>query len=79
MTDFLICMLHLMCTLWIGIQFVSADVQIAAKVQAIIPPHILLSRVCIHSEDLKESIKIVGDSPVEYLYDTIYILNLMCL
>ena len=37
-----------------------------------IPPHVLLSNVCIGEAKLKESVKIVGNSPVEYLYDTIY-------
>ena len=63
-------MLHLTCTL--RNQFVIANVQIALKVQAMIPPHILLSKICVHSADLKESIKIVGDSPIKYLYNTIY-------
>ena len=67
MTDLylLMRMLHLMHTLWIGIQFIIVDIQITLKVQAMIPPFILLSKICIYSADLKESIKIVGDSSVE--------------
>ena len=38
-----------------------------------IPPHVLLSNICIGEAKLKESVKIIGDSPVEYLYDTIYL------
>ena len=37
-----------------------------------IPPHVLLSKICIGEAELQESVKIVGDSPIEYLYDTIY-------
>ena len=37
-----------------------------------IPPHILLSKICIGEKDLKESARVVWDIPVEYLYDTIY-------
>ena len=37
-----------------------------------IPPHILLLKICIGEAKLKESVKIIGDSPIEYLYDTIY-------
>ena len=37
-----------------------------------IPGHILLLKICIGEAELKESVKIVGDSPVEYFYDTIY-------
>ena len=37
-----------------------------------IPPHILFSKIYIGAPDLQENVKIVGDSPVEYLYDTIY-------
>ena len=37
-----------------------------------IPPHILLLNICIGEAKLKESVKNVGDSPAEYLYDTIY-------
>ena len=43
----------------------------ALKVQAIIPLHVLLSKIYIYSADFKESLK-VGNSPVEYLYDAIY-------
>ena len=37
-----------------------------------IPAHVLLSKICIAELELMESIKIVGDSPVEYLYNIIY-------
>ena len=37
-----------------------------------IPMHVLLSKIYIGEIELKESTKIVGDSPVEYLYYTIY-------
>ena len=38
-----------------------------------IPAYVLLLKICIGKAELKESIKIVRDSPpVEYLYDTIY-------
>ena len=37
-----------------------------------IPPYVLLSKICIGKAELQESIKIIGDSPVEYLYDTIF-------
>ena len=33
--------------LWIGIQLVIVDAQVASKVQAMIPPHVLLSKICI--------------------------------
>ena len=61
-----------MCTLWIGIQFVVADMYTALWVQATIPAHILLSKICIGKAELKGILKTIGDSPVEYLYDTIY-------
>ena len=35
-------------------------------------PHVLLSKICIGKAELQESIQIIGDSPVEYLYDTIF-------
>ena len=34
--------------------------------------HNLSSKICIHLENLKESTKVAGDSPVEYLYNTVY-------
>ena len=37
-----------------------------------IPLHVLLSNICIGKAKLKESIKIVGESPVEYLYNTFH-------
>ena len=37
-----------------------------------IPLHVLLLNVYIGEAKLKESVRIIGDSPVEYLYDTIY-------
>ena len=70
--DLLMHMLPLMYALWIGIHFIISDVQIAAKVQTMIPLHILLFKICICLADLKESVKTVRDSPVEYLYNTIY-------
>ena len=45
--DLLMRMLQLMHTLWIGIQFVVADAQMASKVKAMIPPHILLAKIYI--------------------------------
>ena len=39
----------------------------------VIPAHILLLKTCIVKAELKESVKIVGDSPIKYLYNTIYI------
>ena len=70
--DLLLCMLQLMRTLWIGAQFVVIDAHMAAQVHAMIPPQVLLLNICIGEAKLKESVKIVGDSPAEYLYDTIY-------
>ena len=37
-----------------------------------IPLHILSLSICIGEAKLKESVKITRDSPVEYLYVTIY-------
>ena len=37
-----------------------------------IPPHVLLSKICIGAAELHKSVKIIGDSPVEHLYNTIY-------
>ena len=37
-----------------------------------IPLHVLLSNICIDEAKLKVRVKIIGDSPVECLYDTIY-------
>ena len=37
-----------------------------------IPVHILLLKICIVEAELKEIVKIVGDSPIKYLYDTVY-------
>ena len=37
-----------------------------------IPHHVLLAKICICQADLKESAKVVGDSPVEHFYDTLY-------
>ena len=70
--DLLLCMLQLACTLQIGIHFIIADAHMAVQVDAIIPPHILLSKNCIDEAELKKCVKIIGNSPVEYLYDTIY-------
>ena len=70
--DLLLHMLQLIYTLWIGIQIVVTNMHMAAQVYTMIPPYILLSNICIGEAKLKESVKIAGDSPVEYLYDTIY-------
>ena len=45
--DLLMCILHLMHTLWIGVQFVVVDAHMAATVHAMIPPYILLSKICV--------------------------------
>ena len=37
-----------------------------------IPPHVLLSNICIGKAKSKEGVIITGDSSVEYSYDTIY-------
>ena len=37
-----------------------------------IPEYVLLSKISIGEAELKKSVKRVGDSPVEYLYNTIY-------
>ena len=70
--DLLLRMRQLTRTLQIGVQFVVIDAHMAAQVHAMILPHVLLSNICIGEAKLKESVKIVGDSPVEYFYDTIY-------
>ena len=37
-----------------------------------IPAHVMLLKNYIDKAELKESVKFTANSPVEYLYDTIY-------
>ena len=65
-------MLNLMHTLWISIQFFISNVQMPLKVEAMIPLHFLLIKICIRSADLKESVNLIRNSSFEYLYNIIY-------